>query len=94
MKTNIRNQLTDIWDEFCYGLRRLCGKPSPLKRLVTVLVLAVGLGGANLYLIVSSIYNIGKRDARKEYMKIEHIKQAELKHSNDSINQLKKQLYE
>jgi hypothetical protein len=93
MKTNIRNQLTNIWDELCYGLRRLCGKPSPLKRLITVLILAVGLGGANIYLVVSSIYSIGKRDG-KEYMRIEHIKQVELKHSNDSINQLKKQLYE
>jgi hypothetical protein len=94
MRTSIKNQLTDIWDEFCYGLRWLCGKPSPLKRLITVLILAVGLGGANIYLVVSSIYNIGKRDAQKEYMEIEHIKQVELKHSNDSINQLKKQLYE
>jgi hypothetical protein len=94
MSTNIKNQLADICDELCYGLRRLCGKPSPTKRLITVLALAVGLGGANIYLVVSSIYNIGKRDGQKEYMKIEHIKQLELKHSNDSINQLNKQLYE
>jgi hypothetical protein len=65
-------------------LRHICGKPSPAKRLVTVLVLAVILGGTNIYFVVSSIYNIGKHDA--ELMQIEHIKQLELHHSNDSIN--------
>jgi hypothetical protein len=94
MKTTITNHLTDIWDELGYGLRRLCGKPSPLKRLITVLVLAVGLGGTNIYLIVSSIYSIGKRDTEKKYLEIEHIKQLELQQKSDSIHQLKKQLYE
>jgi hypothetical protein len=94
MKTTIKNQLTDIWDELCYGLRRLCGEPSPMKRLITVLILAVGLGGANIYLVVSSIYSIGKGDARKEYMEMEHIKELERQHKGDSIHQLKKQLYE
>ncbi|KAA6304665.1 hypothetical protein EZS27_043688, partial [termite gut metagenome] len=91
----IIKQLADIWDELTYGLRRLCLCPSPAKRLVTVLVLAVVLGGANIYFVVSSIYNIGKRDAQKEFLEVEHIKELELPtHSNDSINQLKKQMYE
>ncbi|MDR1895417.1 MAG: TraL conjugative transposon family protein [Prevotellaceae bacterium] len=95
MKTNIGNHLADIWGELCYGLRWLCGKPSPLKRLITVLVLAVGLGGANIYLVVSSIYNMGKNDARKAFLELQHIESLELPQKNDSINyKLKSKEYE
>jgi hypothetical protein len=93
MKDKLITQLKDIRDEIAYGIRWLCKCPSPGKRLVTVLILSVILGGTNIYFVVSSIYNIGKRDA--ELIHIEHIKQLEFKHSSDSINnQLNKKLYE
>jgi ABC-type lipoprotein release transport system permease subunit len=85
MKDTIRQQWTDIWGELTYGLRYLCLKPSPMKRFISVLILCVALGGANIYIVVNAIYNIGKRDAQKEFL--------ELKHINDSINQLKQQKY-
>ncbi len=42
-------------------------------------------GGLSIYITVSSIYNIGKRDGRR--LQIEHIKQYPL-HDSDSINLL------
>jgi hypothetical protein len=95
MKDKLIKQLYDIWDELSYGLRWLCLCPSPAKRLVTVISLALILGGANIYFVVSSIYNTGKRDAQKEFLEVEHIKPLELPtQPGDSINQIKKKLYE
>jgi hypothetical protein len=94
MKTNIKNHLTEIWDELTYGLRWLCLRPSPAKRLAAILILIFVLSGLNIWFVASSVYNIGKRDARRELLQIEHIRQPELQQKNDSINQLKKQLYE
>lgn len=73
-------------------LRNICGKPSPVKRFVAVLILMVVFGGFNVWFIVNSVYNIGKNDARKEFLKIEHIEQ--LKFRNDSVKQFKNQMYE
>ncbi|MDR1864470.1 MAG: TraL conjugative transposon family protein [Bacteroidales bacterium] len=84
---HIREQLLRLEDRAEYHFRRLCGQPSPMKRLVTVLILVLVFGGLNIWLVVSSIYNIGKRDA--ERIHIEHIKQLELKHSADSMLSIK-----
>jgi hypothetical protein len=43
MKTKIREFLTDVWAETAYGLRMLCGKPTPLKRLVMVFAYRRGI---------------------------------------------------
>ena len=64
-------------------LRRLCGRITPGKRLAVILVMSVLFGGLSLYITVSSIYNIGKRDGQR--LQIEHIRQFPL-HDNDSIN--------
>ena len=92
MKSRIKKRLIAIWDEIEYGLRRLCGKPSPMKQFIIILILGGSLSVSYIYSLVSSIYNIGKRDV--ELMHIEHIKQLELQHKNDSINILKQQMYE
>jgi len=72
------------------GLRRMCSRLSPQRRLITILAFCVIFGSMSIYMTVSSIYNIGKRDAEKKYMEIGHIKEFELGHSNDSINHVKK----
>jgi hypothetical protein len=61
-------------------------KEEGMKKILLYGILAV-------YLTVTSIYSIGKRDAEKEFMKIQHIQQLELQ-KNDSINQLKQKKYE
>ena len=66
-------------------LRRMCGRITPGKRLAVILVMFLFFGGLSIYITVSSIYNIGKRDGRR--LQIEHIKQYPL-HDSDSINLL------
>jgi len=67
---------------------------SPERRLITILAFCIIFGSMSIYITVSSIYNIGKRDAEKKYLEIEHIEKFELQHSNDSTNHGKKQIYE
>lgn len=62
-------------------LRRLCGRITPDRRVVIILVMFVVFGGLSVYMTVASIYNIGKSDGRE--LGIERINQIRLK--NDSI---------
>jgi hypothetical protein len=92
MKKKIGNFWETARSEIEYRLRRICGRPSPLKRFVTVLILGSVLAIANLYLVISSIYNIGKRDAEQEFMQLQHIET--LKLQSDSINIQNQKAYE
>lgn len=56
------------------------------KRLAVILLMFVFFGGMSIYITVSSIYNIGKRDGQR--LQIEHIRQLPLQQANDSINPL------
>jgi hypothetical protein len=89
MKDKLMKQLSDIWGELTYGIRWLCFYPSPGKRIITVLVLVIVFGGANIYFVTSSIYNMGKRDTEKKFLELQHIEPLELQHSKDSINSIK-----
>jgi hypothetical protein len=75
------------WAE--YTFRRLCGRPTPLKRFITVLIIGGILAFVNIWFVVSSIYNMGKRDAEKEFLELQHIQTLELQHKNDSIKSIK-----
>ena len=65
-------------------LKRICGEITPDKRLTVILVMLLVFTVANIYFTVSSIYNWGKENARKEQLQIEHIRRLELR--KDSIN--------
>ena len=88
MKKRTFEFLTDIWDEAGYNLRLLLGKPSPMKRLIVVLALGCALSIFFIYTLVSSIYNIGVQDAKKEFMELRHIEGVKLQPENESINLL------
>ena len=81
-KRNCIEKVQD-WADDC--LRRMCGRITPGKRLAVILVMFLFFGGLSIYITVSSIYNIGKRDGQR--LQIEHIKQYPL-HDSDSINLL------
>ena len=81
-KRNYIEKVQD-WADDC--LRRMCGRITPGKRLAVILMMFFFFGGLSIYITVSSIYNIGKRDGRR--LQIEHIKQYPL-HDSDSINLL------
>jgi hypothetical protein len=79
--------VSGAWGEIEYGLKCLCGRPSPLKRFIAVLTVSGVLAVANIYFVANSIYNMGKRDAEKEFLKMEHIKRLDWQPVNsDSIN--------
>ena len=90
MNKDVKNSFINEIDK---RLKRLCGKPSPTKRLIIVLVVGVVLAAANIYFVVSSIHTIGKNDAKKEFLKIQHIEGLKIP-GNDSINFLKQKMYE
>jgi len=90
LRNKIREFGSKALDKIEYSLKRLCGQPTPFKRFIVVLVLGSILAIANIALVVSSIYNIGKQDAEKTFLELQHIKSLELQHSSDSVkNQLK-----
>jgi UDP-N-acetylglucosamine:LPS N-acetylglucosamine transferase len=86
-KNKLKETVYELRDDFNSSLRTLCGRPSAVKRLVIVLIIGGALSVVSVSALVEAIYNIGKRDA--ELIHIEHIKQLELKRSNDSINAIK-----
>ena len=81
-KRNYIEKVQD-WADDC--LRRMCGRITPGKRLAVILVMFFFFGGLSIYITVSSIYNIGKRDGRR--MQIEHIRQLPLQ-GNDTFNSI------
>ena len=88
-----RNHIEKVRDWADDRLRRMCGRITPGKRLAVILVMFFFFGGLSIYITVSSIYNIGKRDGRRQ--KIEHIRQLPLQ-GNDttkSINPLNRPQY-
>jgi hypothetical protein len=87
--------MSDAWGEIEYGLKCLCGRPSPVKRFIAVLTVGGVLAVANIYFVANSIYNMGKRDAEKEFLKMEHIKRLDWQPVNsDSINNQLNKKYE
>jgi hypothetical protein len=96
IKSKIMDFLSNVGYEIEYGLRLLCGRPSPMKRFITVFVIGGALAAANLYFVVSSIYNIGKHDAEKEFLRLQHIETLKLqpKSKKDSINNSNSKNYE
>lgn len=80
-----RNHIEKVRDWADNRLRRMCGRITPGKRLVVILVMFFSFSGLSIYITVSSIYNIGKRDGRR--LQIEHIRQLPLQ-GNDTINSI------
>ena len=94
MRNKMVEFLVAAWDEITYGLRCACGKPTPMKRLIIVLIIGGLLSIAYIYTLVSSIYDIGKQDAETEFMELQHIEVLKLQSENDSINILNEIEYE
>jgi hypothetical protein len=86
----IKEVTSDIWGELTYGVRWLCLRPSPGVRLLIIVLFIVASSAINIWFVTSSIYSAGKRDARKEFLEIEHAGKIELQHKNDSIKAVKR----
>jgi hypothetical protein len=93
MKKEVNDFKVTARREIEHRLKRLCGRPSPVKRLIAVLIISGVFAIANIWYLVGSIYSIGKNDAEKELIKVQHIELLNFQ-GNDSINQLKQKMYE
>ena len=78
----IRKKLEQWQDRFDDGLRRMCGRLTPGKQLAVTLTLLLGFSALSIYFVVSSIYNMGKREG--ELLQIEHINRLKLQQRQDS----------
>ena len=90
----IKRKIKALSDRIEDGLRSLTGRISPDGRVFIILVMLILFGGGSIYMTVSSIYNMGKRNGKQ--MQIEHIERLELdrKQERDSINHIKEFRYE
>ena len=80
-----RNYIEKVQDWADDRLRQMCGRITPGKTLAVILVMFFFFGVLSIYIAVSSIYNIGKRDGQR--LQIEHIKQLPLQ-GNDTTNSI------
>lgn len=74
--------MKDFFKEIGYWiedkLKDLCGEITPDKRLTVILIMLLLFTILNLYFTFTSISDWGRRQERKDQLKIEHIKQLEL----------------
>lgn len=57
-----------IKEWFNDGLRGICGRMTPDRRVITIVILLVVFAGINFYFTFSAIYNIGREDAKYEFV--------------------------
>jgi hypothetical protein len=94
MREKIKYFLTGVRDEVTYGIRCSLGRATPVKHFAILLIIGGTLSIAYIYTLVSSIYDIGKRDAEREFMELQHIESLKLQREQDSINILNQTEYE
>ena len=91
----IKKKLIAVRDWMEDSLRSLLGQVTPDGRIIIILIMLFVFSFASIYMTVSSIYNMGKKNGQ-EQMQIDHIRQLELEHQQkaDSINQINRFDYE
>jgi hypothetical protein len=94
IRVKIMALLHSLWERTDYGIRWACYGISPAGRLIITLTFFLLYGILAIYVTVSSIYLIGKKDAEKKFIELQHIKAIELQNHNDSINILNQKEYE
>lgn len=72
----IQNAFSRLQDWIDGHLRRMCGRITPEKRLAVILAMLFLFSGLSIYIVVSSIYRIGKEDGQA--LRIEHLQQLQL----------------
>lgn len=48
------------------GLRGMCGRLTPEKRVIAIVVMVVVFAGINFYMLFRAVYDIGREDTRLE----------------------------
>lgn len=81
----VNKRLTNLLDWVDDKLRYACGSLSKDARIIITISFIIGGSVLSIYWTVSSIYNIGKKSAEREFMEIRHMERLELQRK-DSIN--------
>lgn len=80
----IRKKIEKWQDRFDDGLRGMCGRLTPGKQLAVTLTLLLGFSALSIYFVITSIYNMGKREG--ELLQIQHIEKLKLQQERDSLS--------
>ena len=80
----IRKKVQQWQDRFDDGLRGMCGRLTPGRQLAVTLSLLLVFSGLSTHFVVSSIYNMGKREG--ELLQIQHIGKLKLQQERDSLS--------
>lgn len=68
-------------------LKDLCGEITPDKRLTLIVIVLLLATITNLYFTFTAIAHWGKEEEKREQLKIEHIKQLDIKQKSYELNQ-------
>lgn len=69
----------------------MCAAMTPGARLAFILITFVVFSFLSVYITVSTIYDMGRRDAEKKFRELEQIRDWDLQPQRDSIKNLLKQ---
>lgn len=69
----------------------MCAAMTPGARLAFILITFVVFSFLSVYITVSAIYDMGRRDAEKKFKELEQIRDWDLQPQRDSIKNLLKQ---
>lgn len=69
----------------------MCATMTPGARLAFILITFVVFSFLSVYITVSAIYDMGRRDAEKKFRELEQIRDWDLQLQRDSIKNLLKQ---
>lgn len=69
----------------------MCAAMTPGARLAFILITFVVFSFLSVYITVSAIYDMGRRDAEKKFRELEQIRDWDLQLQRDSIKNLLKQ---
>jgi len=95
MKTTTGKFLTNVSDEISHHLRLVCGKPSPMKRFIAVLIVGGALAVGYIYFVFTGLYNIAKNDTEeKEFLRLQHIEMMKLELKKEGYQILKQDDYD
>lgn len=90
----IKEKISTVKEWMEDGLRSLLGRITPDGRVVIILIMLFVFSAGSIYMTVSSIYNMGKKNGQQQ-VQIEHIKRLELNgQKEDSVKQLNKYNHE
>lgn len=82
----VKKIFTNLRGSLDHKLRHACERLSKDTRIVIIVIFIIGGSILSIYWTISSIYNMGKMSAEKDFMEIKHIERLKLQRK-DNINQ-------